>query len=343
MPQPLWRALSLAHPSNQIEMEKLHRLYQHNQYVHEYTSQHQKVQNALLDTWKSLFRSAILPDCEKLSYKGFSNAINAYGRSGLEKAAQKYGPNIDHLTISPSNKVHQKSFDAETENYISLGFVLENFSGLRSLKLCVGLVVTDAQFIDRFNKLESVTIECSLDENIDISRLTKLVYLNIDHNLLTDSIPHLPSLNILCLGKFKGHNFYEFEFVPHVQQLILTKSSKLESLTGISHLSHLQYLSVCSANRLSSLYDLGSLKRLEYLLFENCSRIIDIDEATHCEALKYLQFSGCKNLGNLLPLNQCSNLEHLYLINNTKVDASYDTVVLKLPKLRFTKTGRPID
>lgn len=159
-------------------------------------------------------------------------------------------------------------------------------------------------------------------------------------------LPYLKNVKELGLLHNFGHEILtSVSKMPQLKTLILSRSTKIDSLEPITTLTKLERIYIDSLHQLKTIKPLLSLKNIEYLSIENCYRIEDLELIGSMTNLKGLCLTGDSTapkrlkMDSLNFLQHLKQLKHLDLSTTSVADKSYH-VLLELPELeRFDTTA----
>jgi internalin A len=170
---------------------------------------------------------------------------------------------------------------------------------------------------------------------LDLERLPHLSTLEGEWAIFQDTIASVAALDKFTTWGFSEGDLHALGGNPTLASLRLEESSRLQSLTGIEHLSDLTHLAILGAPVLDDIEAIrhmgSSLRELE---LESCPNVATLDDVELLHRLEFLGVSDCRDIESLRPLEALASLTEFFAWGSTRIVDGDLTPLLRLPNLR---------
>lgn len=254
----------------------------------------------------------------------FGPGLLLEGISQIDEVVGRFSNGLSELRIVADRKLEPLDLSR-----------VSSMSALRSLSLGNAQRVSQASEIEKLVNLAKLEMEEVPDQNVDLAKLDRLKWLHVTASPRWRNMAQLDHLQFLQLSTFRDADFRLYGLPREVKRLELYGSSTLQALDGISAIRELRYLALSGLSKLSTLDSIGPLKDLTHLIVENARSLVNIDAAAKLPALTYLEIRNCPNLKNVPAFPATGVLTHVFFTGSTRLTTPIDTVIDRLPHLKY--------
>lgn len=258
-------------------------------------------------------------------------AAFGYEKEGFKFRKNNFNPEIEVMALS-SRKIDQ------CVEYIKLnniqGIEINSFYGCYkadNLELLSKLVdcdikvielindYKDISIINKFKKLEQLTLSENKTSIIDFNNFPKLKSLSLDDNKNFINIGNLKNLEKFGIGTLNKTSKINFSNLNYLKELYIIKGN-IENLNFLQNLN-LNKLSVSFCNKLKDISEINGLNNyLTNLEFEHCKNIEDIETVGNLENVEWLKLSNLGEIKSLSFIKKMKSLRKISFVGTNILD-----------------------
>lgn len=177
----------------------------------------------------------------------------------------------------------------------------------------------DDAMIEQLTNLRYLSIVDDADNELDLSRLTKLEYLSIQRRRGCRGIESLVSLQGLGVYGWRSVDLSLLSGLKNLIHLCISDSHS-NSIEALSELHSLRELELAHFPKVSSFFCLSALAELEKLSVQNCRKLSTVDWIGSLKRLRVLNLSDNGKLESLKPIKGLESLTSLFFSGATCIE-----------------------
>lgn len=218
----------------------------------------------------------------------------------------------------------------------SLAF-LEDLSKVEHLKVIAGKL-TGVDSIEKMTSLKKLSLNCSIKEALDFSKLPELESIFLTWWRLADNILDSKKLRHAYFDKLKLKDPNKLEGLANLESLTIS-NSQIDNLNFLTKLNGLSSLELINCRKLKDFEAISSLLNLKSLTVRGCGNLTSLDFLRTLDNLEILIISDNKSIESLAPVSKLKKLKAIsFAGTGTNVldgDLSFLQMLPKLAMLSF--------
>jgi hypothetical protein len=220
-------------------------------------------------------------------------------------------------SILKKRKLNGIKINTRWEKVDNLEF-LADYDFLESLEI-VGMGDFDFQFLGNLKQLRQLSLNISGTKVIDLNGLENLEELSLLWRRgKVIGLGSCKNITSMCLIDYSERDLTLVSTLLGLNSLQI-KTSSIETLFGVEHLTKLKNLLLGNCKKLTSLSGLEKLNSLLNITLDLCPKIKDLSTLANLIKLENIQIIDCKEIDSIRFVKNLYSLKRLALLGSTNV------------------------